>query len=136
MPFTLTFEKFTEYDAGLAGITLRIKLRLSEKTVTFPAKIDTGSTDCVFARQFAEQLQLKIEDGERVRFGTAAGGFWAYRHDLTLSFLNYEFDVNVCFAEDETFNRNVLGRHGFLDRVVLGLVDYEGKLYLAKYGEQ
>ena len=136
MPLTLTFDEFAEYNAGLPGITLSIKLKLSDKTVEFPAKIDTGSTDCVFSRKFAAELGLKIEDGERVRFETAAGGFWAYRHDVTLSFLSFEFDVNVCFAEDENFSRNVLGRHGFLDRMILGLVDYKGNLYLAKYGEQ
>lgn len=133
MTFTLTFDGFTEYDAGLPGITLQIKLTLAEKSVEFPAKIDTGATDCIFARKFGEQLNLKIEAGERVRFGTAAGGFWAYRHDVTISFLDYRFDANVCFAEDENFSRSVLGRHGFLDRIVLGLVDYEGKLYLKQY---
>ena len=35
------------------------------------------------------------------------------------------------FAEDENFSRNVLGRQGRLDRVRLGLVDYEGKLCLS-----
>ncbi len=74
MPFALSFDESAEYDAGLPGITLQIKLQLAEKTV-------------------------------------------------------------ACFAEDENFNRNVLGRHGFLDRTVLGLVDYEGKLYLNQYGE-
>lgn len=136
MPLTLTFDEFTEYDAGLPGITIPIKLKIANKTVEFPAKIDTGSTDCIFSRKFAAELDLQIEDGERVRFETAAGGFWAYRHDLTLSFLSFEFDVNVCFAEDENFSRNVLGRHGFLDRMVIGLVDYKDNLYLAKYGEQ
>jgi hypothetical protein len=32
----------------------------------------------------------------------------------------------------EHFDRNVLGRHGWLDRVVL-LIDYEGKLPLSRY---
>jgi hypothetical protein len=135
MAFTLTFDESTAYDAGLNGITLPVKLKLSDQTVDIPAKIDTGATDCIFARRFAEQLEIDVEAGEQIRFGTATGGFTAYRHDVMLSFLSYEFDVNVCFAGDENFSRNVLGRHGFLDRIVLGLVDYEGKLYLSKYGE-
>jgi|KBSSwiStaDraftv2_1062776.scaffolds.fasta_scaffold143406_2 hypothetical protein len=28
---------------------------------------------------------------------------------------------------------NVLGRHGFIEQMSLGLVDYEGKLYLDRY---
>jgi len=37
------------------------------------------------------------------------------------------------FPADEEIRRNVLGRFGWLDRVVLGLVDYDGKLYLSRY---
>jgi hypothetical protein len=39
----------------------------------------------------------------------------------------------VGFAADEAFQRNVLGRRGFLEQTVLGLVDYEGRLYLRRY---
>ena len=39
----------------------------------------------------------------------------------------------VFFAEDENFRRNVLGRNGWLDRVVIGINDYDGKLYLSRY---
>ena len=134
MAFTLSFDAFAEYDAGQSGITLEIELKLAGKSVAVAAKIDTGATDCIFARKFGEQLSLNIEDGELIRFSTATSGFSAYRHDVTVAFLDYEFDVNVCFAADENFARNVVGRHGFLDRVILGLVDYEGKLYLGKYG--
>jgi hypothetical protein len=45
------------------------------------------------------------------------------------------FIALVGFAEDEAFQRNVLGRRGFLEQVILGLVDYEGKLYLSDYNE-
>lgn len=41
----------------------------------------------------------------------------------------------VYFAKEESFTRNVLGRQGFLDRVKLGLIDYEGKLLLSAYSE-
>jgi hypothetical protein len=39
----------------------------------------------------------------------------------------------VYFAEDENFSRNVLGRHGWLELVTIGLIDYDGKLYLSRY---
>ena len=135
MVFTLSFAQLVEYDAGQTGVLLPIILSTGGKQIEIPAKIDTGSTDCIFARKYGEQLDLKIENGDLVNLGTATGFFKAYRHFVTMKFLNYQFDVGVCFAEDQTFNRNVLGRHGFLDRINLGLVDYEGKLYLSKYGE-
>jgi hypothetical protein len=67
--------------------------------------------------------------------GTATGTFKAYGHSVTLSVLGNSFDVMVYFAEHEGFGRNVLGRRGWLDRVRLGLIDYEGKLYLSKYSD-
>ena len=39
------------------------------------------------------------------------------------------------FAADENFPVNVVGRLGFLDRLRVGLVDYEQTLYLSAYNE-
>lgn len=135
MAFSLDFSRFVEYDAGLPGVSLDISLSLIGSRVDLTAKLDTGSTDCIFARKYGEQLGLNIEDGEQIRVGTATGSFAAFRHYVTLTILEYEFDAGVCFIADENINRNVLGRHGFLDRVKLGLVDYEGKLFLHPYNE-
>jgi len=46
---------------------------------------------------------------------------------------SFEFSGLVGFAEDKEFRRNVLGRRGFVEQIVLGLVDYEGKLHLSHY---
>ncbi|MBI3760218.1 MAG: hypothetical protein HY269_10775, partial [Deltaproteobacteria bacterium] len=48
-----------------------------------------------------------------------------------LAVKQFDFDVMVYFAQDYVFNRNVLGRHGFLQLVRLGLVDYDGQLFLS-----
>jgi hypothetical protein len=40
------------------------------------------------------------------------------------------------FAHDPEIRRDVLGRFGWLQQVRLGLVDYEGKLFVAKYDAQ
>ena len=50
-----------------------------------------------------------------------------------MSAAEFEFDTIVYFPSDSEIGRNVLGRFGWLDRVVLGLVDYEGKLYISRY---
>lgn len=63
------------------------------------------------------------------------GSFDAYGHTLTLETLGYSFDVTVYFAAHESFTRNVLGRRGWLDQVRLGIVEYEGRLYLNRYDE-
>lgn len=42
----------------------------------------------------------------------------------------------VYFAEPESFSLNVLGRFGFLDRLRIGLVDYEELLYMGLYDQE
>lgn len=133
MNYHLEFSDLIEYDTTKTGITVGVELKLGKKTKQVSAKLDTGSTDCIFSRSVGTSLGLKVEDGTLTTVGTATGTFRVYLHAVTLSVLNFDFDAYVYFAEDEGFNRNVLGRIGFLDRVVLGLVDYEGKLYLDRY---
>jgi len=47
--------------------------------------------------------------------------------------LDYEFVTTVFFADLPGFFRNVLGRHGWLERIRLGLVDYDGEIYASRY---
>ena len=64
------------------------------------------------------------------------GTFVVYLHQVALSVSGFELDALVGFAADETFQRNVHGRRGFLEQMVLGLVDYEGQLYLSRYNDK
>lgn len=131
----LDFDKLINYDAGESGISVDLSLKLSGKTVNFPAKIDTGSSICIFERKHGEQLGLQIENGLFQRVGTATGIFTAFGFRVTLQVEGFQFDSLVYFAEDENFRRNVLGRHGWLELVKIGLIDYEGKLYLSLYSD-
>lgn len=133
MDYQLSFSRRLLYDAGKSGITIPIKLKLSKVSVDIEAKLDTGATDCIFSRRFGEELGFTIEEGEKIQISTATGLFTAYGHEVSLSVLNYELDILAFFAADEAFNRNVLGRRGFLDQLTVGLVDYEETLYLNLY---
>lgn len=136
MSYQLTFDRLFNYNDGQQGITLDVTLRLSRDEVACKTKIDTGSTFSIFARKVGEDLGLVIEDGIKQLVGTVTGSFVVYLHEVTLSVFGFEFDALVGFAVDETFQRNVLGRRGFLDQTVLGLVDYEGRLYLSRYNSE
>ena len=133
MEHHLTFERVIQYDPGQPGITLDVSLSLSAASVNFPAKVDTGAGYCIFERRHGEALGLNIESGLPQPISTVTGRFLTYGHEVTLSAAGYDFDSIVYFAADEDIGRNVLGRHGWLDRVVLGLIDYEGKLLLSRY---
>jgi len=131
----LSFDKTYFYNTLESGITVPILLSLSGTAVEFEAKIDTGAENCIFERRHGETLGLQIESGSEQIFSTVTGIFVTYGHELTMNVLEVEFVSTVYFAKEESFTRNVLGRQGWLDRVKLGLIDYEGKLLLSAYGE-
>lgn len=129
----IEFDIVYNYSLFEVGITLKTVLISGDFKVDVEAKIDTGSTYCVFERHHGEGLNLEIETGIAVNIGTATGSFRAYGHELTLLVLGIETVATVYFAESDYFDRNVLGRIGWLDRVKLGLIDQEGKLFLSEY---
>lgn len=135
MAETLTFAKFFQYDTTKPGITLPATLSFGGRTIDLKAKLDPGSTYCVFARFVGEKLGLTIEAGLPQRIGTMTGSFMAYGHEVRLSVLGLGYDSTVCFAEDPNFGRNFLGRQGWLDRIRLGLIDYDGKLFVSDYND-
>ncbi len=135
MNYQLSFTELVNYDAGQPSITVPVTLSVGKMQVDCDAKIDTGSSNCIFARNLGEELGLDIESGLRLLVGTVTGNFVAYQHEVSLSLASFEFSGLVGFAENNEFRRNVLGRRGFIEQMALGLVDYEGKLYLGRYDE-
>lgn len=133
MAHQLSFEHLIRYDPGEAGVTVDVALKLFERSVSLAAKVDTGSSYCIFERKHGEALGLSIESGLVQPISTVTGRFITYGHQITLCVADFEFDSMIYFAAVEAMTRNVLGRHGWLDRVVLGIVDYEGKLLLSQY---
>jgi len=132
---TLSFTVIHEYDPDDRGITVPVELRAGQQSITVSAKLDTGSSFCIFKREHGEELGLDIERGSPEPIFTPTGSFTAYGHALTLASLGFELDVMVYFASTPSFPRNVLGRYGWLQQLKLGIVDYEGKLYLGRYDE-
>lgn len=135
MSYQLNFSRLLTYDASAPGISLEVGLQIKDAGVTIPAKLDTGAGGSIFARRYGEQLGFDIERGLRQPFSTVTGSFIAYGHEVTLHIAGIEFNAIVYFAADEHFDRNVIGRFGGLDHLQIGLVDYEGKLYLSSYDE-
>jgi hypothetical protein len=99
------------------------------------ASIDTGADHCLFERGYAEALMIEVESGAPLEFGTAAGSFKAYGHEVALSVLDLEVDALVYFFEESSIKKNVLGRNGWLNRVRLGIVDHDSFLYLSPYDD-
>lgn len=131
--YSLLFDYLLRYDAGQPGITVPVLLQVGQAQINVAAKLDTGSSHCIFERFIGERLGFEIERGHRLSIGTVTGSFLVYGHTVTLVVEQMSFEAVVYFAANPGFNRNVLGRNGFLNRLVLGLNDYEGQLYLLSH---
>jgi hypothetical protein len=131
----LTFSErhdYSEYSDILLPLVISSDV---SNQVLVRAKLDTGSDLCIFQRRYAELLNLELERGTPKRIRTVTGSFTAYGHELTLIVGRLEWHAIIYFAEPESFPINVVGRIGFLDRLRVGLVDYEQRLYLNAYDE-
>ena len=78
-------------------------------------------------------MRIELERGDRLTFRTANSRFEAYGHDVVLNVMGVAFLSTVYFFADTNIRKNVLGRGGWLDRVRLGIVDYDQQIYLAQY---
>ncbi|CAN5392824.1 hypothetical protein BH10ACI3_BH10ACI3_28140 [soil metagenome] len=135
MSFELQFDILRYYDSGESGITIPVVIELKTRSIQIPAKVDTGSSFCIFGRTVAQELEIEIESGNPKSISTATGTFVAYGHDVTLRTSGIEFDSEVFFVSNDGFHRNVLGRNGWLNRFVIGINDYDGELYLRPHNK-
>jgi hypothetical protein len=135
MTYQLNFKTAYDYDQQAADINLPVILRSGSIAWESTAKFDPGSTFCIFRRLVGESLGFDIERGVPQWISTATGNFLTYGHEATLNVLGIETTATVYFAAEEHFPINVLGRVGWLNRVRLGLIDYDGRLFLSAYDD-
>jgi hypothetical protein len=134
MAYQLEFDRVFQDDLDRDGIFLPITLHHGEQKTESEAQIDTGASCCIFRRDLGEGIGLDIESGFRQEINTVTGSFTTYGHPVMVSVLGFQFQSFVYFATAEGFNRNVLGRSGWLDRVRLGIVYHDSEVYLSSYG--
>jgi predicted aspartyl protease len=112
-----------------------VSLRYAGRETEFIASVDTGASFCVFQRLHAETLGIPLESGAPTRISTVAGGFLAFAHRVAVSVLGIDVEATVYFADDSAMPRDVLGQTGWLDRIRLGVVDYNRQVYLSHYDD-
>ena len=132
MSESIDFDRTYFYNTLKTGISLPVILQSGEEILEVHAKLDTGSSHCIFERSHADLLNLDVESGEPATIGTATGSFRAFAHHQPF---HVAAGGPVYFIADEEIKRNILGRTGWLDRLKIGLIDYDGKLLLGSYLE-
>lgn len=58
-----------------------------------------------------------------------------YGHDVSINTLGIETHATAFFFEDDAIRKNVLGRRGWLDRLIIAIADHDQTLYLSPHGE-
>src|SRR4051794_28472958 len=131
--YRLDFSDTYDYSGDGEGLMVPVILRVGTRQTRFVAAVDTGASFCVFSTGIASRLGLDLESGIPSRFRTANSGFDAYGHEVEIVVPGASTHSMVYFFANEAIEKNVLGRTGWLDRVSVGLVHYESRIYIGTY---
>jgi len=131
--YQLEFTRAYDYSVEDESVVIPVVLRAGANQVPVAASLDTGASFCLFGAEIAEALGLALTSGIRKRFRTANSAFEAYGHEVELHALGVATHSLIYFFADPTIDKNVLGGTGWLDRVRLGLVHHDNKIYLAPH---
>ncbi|MBM3752933.1 MAG: hypothetical protein FJW38_03030 [Acidobacteria bacterium] len=129
----LAFARVYDYSDQSDTVVVPVLLRSGTRQVNMAASVDTGASFCLFSAEVAEELGLDLTSGIRRLFRTANSGFEAYGHEVELITLGIATHALIYFFADPLIEKSVLGRIGWLDRVRVGLVHHDSKIYLSTY---
>lgn len=129
---SLEFDTDHHYEEVSSGILVPVRLTHGDRSVELRARVDTGAADCLFDSSYAGVLGLGDSAIER-EYRTVTGSFRARGHELTVETLGLQWSALVFFCQMGNPAGAFLGRRGWLDRVRLGIVHYEQKLFLGQY---
>jgi hypothetical protein len=129
---SLEFDGDFEYKEISAGILVPIRLIHGDYSVELSARLDTGAADCLFDRSYADILGLSGSGIER-EYRTVTGSFKAFGHEVTIETLGLEWSALVFFHAMGNPAHAFVGRRGWLDRIRLGIVHYEQRLFVGPY---
>ena len=131
MSWDFSFSVRVEIVQDTLGLRLPATLSAAGRSTDLRVYLDTGAAYCVIPRSVGEQLGLDVEAGEATTLGTGGGPMPGFLHYATLTIGDFIFeDVPICVAKYPNFDRALLGRAGWLQKVRMNLITYDDALYL------
>ncbi|HMV51278.1 MAG TPA: retropepsin-like aspartic protease [Blastocatellia bacterium] len=136
MSWNFSFSNRVQIREDAAGLCASATLSVAGAQIQVDGYLDVGAAYCVIPRDAGERLGLDVEAGEATNLRTGMGPIQGYLHYavLTVGDLVFE-DVPVFVAKYPGFDRCLLGRAGWLQRVRMNLVTYDNFLYLDLHGQ-
>ncbi len=128
--YPISFELRYQYPSRVEGIFLPVTLRIGQETVSINAAVDTGASFCLFSRSVAEAIGIDVESGLPQTFASAAGHVEAFGHPVQLTVFDMNVEAVVFFFASGNIQKNLLGRRGWLDRILFGVDEYQQTVYL------
>ncbi|MEK7830058.1 MAG: hypothetical protein AAB401_03185 [Acidobacteriota bacterium] len=134
-PVQLTFSLAFRYSDEVSGIIIPIAVRYEGRAIETKAIVDPGAGVCLFKREHGEELGIPIERGELITLDTLGGPIQAFGHEVILQTGDIVFESIVYFAKHHGLKRNLLGRQGWVRKMLLGINDNDNVLYLNSFSD-
>lgn len=95
--------------------------KYKDKSFPYQALIDTGADISIIHAEIAEQLGLKLSDGEKFPFAGICGNAMGFLHRVDLGIGGHIFkDIPVVFTKDiNPYGFGILGHEGLFERMKL-----------------
>src|SRR3989338_7907920 len=90
-----------------------IKLVSNEVIIDTLAYLDSGASISLFRIDIANQMNIDIENGERIHLEGISGKITVYIHKLKIIIDDLEFIIKAGFSEEYVASFNLLGRDNF-----------------------
>lgn len=85
--------------------------------ISYDAYVDSGAGYSVFHSDVADDLEIKIEDGEKVYMTVVDGSqIIVYIHKIPVKIAGEEFEAHIGFSRHLGIGFNVIGRLDIFDR--------------------
>jgi len=94
--------------------------------VSYDAYVDSGAGYSIFHSDVAEDLQIRLEDGEKTYITVGDGSqIIVYLHKLIVKIAEQEFKANIGFSRHLGIGFNIIGRRDIFDRFKICFDDKE-----------
>ena len=109
-----------------------IKLVSSKISVNTLAYLDSGASVSLFRIDIANQMDIDIENGEKIHLEGISGKITVYIHKIKIIVDDIEFILKAGFSEEYVASFNLLGRENFFNNFLITFDEINRRIILEK----